>query len=52
MDVKQNKEVYFSQYCSTCIYKDVNEQDDPCDECMDYPVNENSHKPINYKEDK
>lgn len=51
-DVKNTKEVYFHQYCSSCIHKDVDEKDDPCDECLTYPSNENSHKPINYKEDK
>lgn len=51
-DPKNTKEVYFNQYCSSCIHKDVDEKDDPCDECLTYPSNENSHKPINYKEDK
>lgn len=44
-----DKEVYFNQYCSTCKYKDLLESEDPCDECLEYPVNTDSHKPVNYK---
>lgn len=45
-----DKEVYFHIYCEKCAYKDVPESDDPCHECLNYPVNQNSHKPINFKE--
>lgn len=44
------KEVYFDQYCKTCQYKDVDESEDPCDECLNEPVNSYSHKPVNYEE--
>lgn len=44
-----NKEVYFFEYCSSCEYSDKGENDDPCDECLEYPVNQNSHKPVNWK---
>lgn len=43
------KEVYFT-YCNTCKNKDVDQSDDPCHECLNEPVNLNSHKPVNYEE--
>lgn len=45
------KEVYFDQYCPTCANKDVNEADEPCNECLENPCMEDSHKPMNYKEE-
>lgn len=44
------KEVYFDRYCKTCQHKDVNDGEDPCDECLNEAVNSYSHKPVNYKE--
>lgn len=45
------KEVYFDQYCKTCKHADVDDVKDPCNECLDNPANEHSHKPVNYEED-
>ena len=42
--------VDFKKYCETCKYKDVDEVKDPCNECLDNPVNIDSRKPINYKD--
>lgn len=42
------KEVYFDQYCKTCKYYKKEEYRDPCNECLDTPVNLCSHKPINW----
>jgi hypothetical protein len=44
------KEVYFHKYCKTCEYEKVSEVHEPCNECMDTPINLHSHKPVNYKE--
>ena len=46
----QYKEVYFNEYCEKCKNKDVQEDKDPCNECLTNPVNVNSHKPVNFKE--
>ena len=46
------KEVYFNEYCNSCKHKKEAENDEPCNECLTYPVNVYSHKPINYEEDK
>ena len=53
MDNYENyKEVFYDKYCKSCLYKDVPEGDDPCDECLTYPGRPCTHKPINYKENK
>lgn len=44
------KEVYFNLYCKNCKYKDLKESDDPCDECLNEPVNLYSHKPVKWEE--
>ena len=44
------KEVYFDQYCKTCEHEKLKEADDPCDECLNNPVNLYSHKPVMYEE--
>lgn len=44
------KIVNFDQYCSTCKNKGVDEGEDPCNSCLYEPVNEDSHKPVNWKE--
>ena len=45
-----DKIVKFSEYCAKCKHKDEPETDDTCNECLNNPVNEYSHKPVNYKE--
>lgn len=44
------KEVDFFQYCPTCKHKDINEVEDPCNECMDEGWNVESHKPVRWEE--
>lgn len=44
------KEVFFELYCDKCEYADTNETSDPCNDCLAYPYNINSHKPVHYKE--
>ncbi len=46
------KEVYFFKYCQLCDHKDTKETEEPCCECLSYGWNEDSHKPINFKEKK
>ena len=43
------KEVYFDNFCYLCKYKDNAEEQDPCDRCLNEPVNENSHTPLYYE---
>lgn len=44
------KEVYFDKYCNTCKYEKTAEKDDPCNRCLEEPVNLYSHKPVEWKE--
>lgn len=44
------KEVYFNEYCKKCIHSDNAETDDPCNECLAQGWNDDSHKPIRFKE--
>jgi len=49
--IGSNKEVFFDVYCPMCKFKDDDESDvnSPCYDCLEAPVNQDSHKPINYK---
>ena len=51
MESKQ-KIVDYYKYCKTCKHKNKAENEDPCWDCLTIPVNEDSHKPINYEEKK
>lgn len=44
------KEVYFDQYCKTCKHSDLREDQEPCSECLNEPVCQYSHKPVQYEE--
>lgn len=44
--VGDNKEVFFDIYCETCKYKDRPETANPCWDCLEQPVNVDSHKPV------
>lgn len=46
------KEVYFEKYCKTCKHEKLEEQKDPCNECLESPVNLYSHKPVRWEEKK
>lgn len=49
-NIRNYKEVFFDVYCCECKYEKVEEIEDPCNECLGYPCNENSHKPVKYEE--
>ncbi len=49
-DQQAYKEVYFYQYCKTCKNREIRNHEEPCDECLDNPINLNSHKPVKYEE--
>ena len=44
----KEKEVWFWMYCKHCKSAKTPEDQDPCDECLNHPGNEDSHKPVNY----
>lgn len=45
-----DKVVYFGHYCPRCLYSNYPETAEPCDDCIAQPVNEDSHKPLCFKE--
>ena len=45
------KEVNFFEYCKKCKYFGTLAWEDPCDECLESPCNEDSHKPLNFEEE-
>ncbi len=46
------KEVYYDQYCSRCVHRELEEDDEPCRDCLGEPVNVYSHKPVYWEENK
>ena len=46
----QMRIVDFEKYCETCKHKKLEEKLDPCNECLDNPVNEDSEKPVCWEE--
>lgn len=43
------KEVNFKEYCPICKHQNDPESEDPCDECLEYPSNTYSRKPVNFR---
>ena len=48
--MEDHKEVYFHNYCKKCKHWDKKESEEPCDECLEEPLNLESHKPIKFEE--
>ena len=49
MDNDERKEVYFDKYCHMCVACDKKEDEEPCCDCLEEPVNLYSHKPVKFK---
>lgn len=52
-DTNNYKEVYFSQYCNTCKHVSITEESedfDICNDCLNVPARQNTHKPLNWEE--
>lgn len=45
-----NKFVEYHRYCLYCKYRDTKQDEEPCNECLTEPVNEDSHKPVKFKD--
>ena len=43
------KIVNFEKYCKTCKFKKADESWDPCDDCLNHPVNTNSERPVRWR---
>lgn len=44
------REVKFNVYCEKCKYKGTKEEDYPCCECLDNPLNLYSNKPTKFED--
>lgn len=44
------REVRFDEYCKKCEHEKKQENETPCDKCLDEPVNDNTSKPKMFKE--
>lgn len=42
--------VDYEKYCPTCAHRDLDEAKDPCHDCLQHPVNDDSRKPFYWKE--
>ena len=47
---QEYKEVYFHEHCKTCKHAKKKETEEPCDECLNEPINLHSHKPVKWAE--
>lgn len=50
MSESHEKLVNFHLYCPKCKHYEVAQDEEPCNECLHYPSNIDSHKPVKYKE--
>jgi len=50
MEESRNKIVEFAYYCKLCKYQETESVDEPCNECLSYPTNIDSHKPVKWEE--
>lgn len=48
--VGDNKEVLFGKFCPECEFAEKSENEEPCDECLEQFYNQDSHKPVKFKE--
>lgn len=46
----REKIVEFSVYCPTCKHYEKEGVEEPCDECLENPMNIDSHKPVKWEE--
>lgn len=44
------KEVYFDAYCKECKHGMLAMHEEPCNECLDNPVNLHTHRPVKFEE--
>lgn len=48
--IMADKIVNFHEWCNKCKYRDLPEAEDPCHECLNNSVNEDSHQPTEFVE--
>ena len=48
MDERDLRIVCFALYCGSCAHFEKKENEEPCDDCLDHPMNEHTDKPVNW----
>ena len=48
-DGYNEKEVYFGQYCKDCRFRNLPENEEPCETCLANPMRYASHKPLKFE---
>ena len=41
--------VDYKKYCPLCEYAGTDENEEPCDECLSYPINTDTRAPTRFK---
>lgn len=49
MNTDDAKEVRYELYCKDCEYEKLNDYEDPCNECMEWPYREGTEVPFKFK---
>lgn len=47
--IGDDKIVEYEKWCPNCVYFDLDEEQDPCNDCLGTPINADSHKPVNFR---
>ena len=50
-DTDKKKFVRFDLYCRSCVHCNKTAAEPPCDDCLEIPAREFSHKPEHYVKD-
>ena len=50
MDETDNRMVRYDLWCDKCKHKTINENDEPCEECLSNPINTHTEKPVKFEE--
>ena len=45
----EKREVDFEKHCKTCEHRDLKENENPCDECLENFSNTDTDKPVFWK---
>lgn len=49
MATHDEKIVRYDRYCKTCKHWELDQSEEPCNECLENPTNTHSRKPVKYE---
>lgn len=50
MNESSDKIVSFYYWCPKCVHRNKTGDEEPCSECLYFPVNQDSRKPVKFEE--